>query len=420
MVKRKNNSIIFAVLFVVVLLSISFASANIFTDLWNSFNGKIINVPSITGYATSSGVICPSPAVYGTSVGCVNLMAGSAAFVPPPNATRNDSYSCSQGYACYVCNSGYVWNGNKCTIRNVSELPDSTSTIRNVSELPDSTINFCSQHNCVISPGVIINDNEGEAFSISSVNSSYVSLNYYPGGYLNSVETSDFIQPQRTFYIFPSGMFVFPTAIFNLSQIPSGRISIPSSYKGGLITAFTYAQVNSCFNTSTEDNVCLLSPGGSANGFSVGLINSKGVIINYNGENSTFLEMYGNNTYKFKSGVSVTFGEILPSENITRGHKEATLVSIDYSVNDLKVSNSTNSSTMSCTSGCVSNGECLPIGYRQNGEYCAANGSFVPQLGSNAACENNFECGGNVCVNNQCVSQNIIQQILNWLAKLFG
>ena len=42
MKREKNKTLIFVVVFVFVLLSFSFVSANIFSDLWGKFTGKII------------------------------------------------------------------------------------------------------------------------------------------------------------------------------------------------------------------------------------------------------------------------------------------------------------------------------------------------------------------------------------------
>jgi len=51
MKREKNKTIIFAVFLFLVFLSLTFASANIFTDLWGRFTGKVINAPSVSGNA---------------------------------------------------------------------------------------------------------------------------------------------------------------------------------------------------------------------------------------------------------------------------------------------------------------------------------------------------------------------------------
>jgi len=77
-----------------------------------------------------------------------------------------------------------------------------------------------------------------------------------------------------------------------------------------------------------------------------------------------------------------------------------------------------------CENSCplVQRGEtkCYPFGYRKSGQYCSDQGDFVNQKGSNKFCENNFECQSNVCVDDQCISQGLIRQIISWFRRLFG
>jgi hypothetical protein len=67
-----------------------------------------------------------------------------------------------------------------------------------------------------------------------------------------------------------------------------------------------------------------------------------------------------------------------------------------------------------CDSGCSLNGKCYPYNNRKGENYCAVGGTWSPQLESGEACDNNFECGTNICVSNQCIEGNIIQKILAW------
>jgi len=69
--------------------------------------------------------------------------------------------------------------------------------------------------------------------------------------------------------------------------------------------------------------------------------------------------------------------------------------------------------------GCLSNSKCYPSGYKKSGLYCSDNYEFVEQIKSEGVCDNNFECKSNVCVSNQCVSEGLIQKILNWFKNLF-
>jgi hypothetical protein len=69
-----------------------------------------------------------------------------------------------------------------------------------------------------------------------------------------------------------------------------------------------------------------------------------------------------------------------------------------------------------CT-GCNKDDKCYPIGYRQSGEFCSHVDVFKVQLGSDSACDNNFECSSNVCVANKCVSPSMLENIFSWFKK---
>ena len=73
-----------------------------------------------------------------------------------------------------------------------------------------------------------------------------------------------------------------------------------------------------------------------------------------------------------------------------------------------------------CKDSCPSGDSCLPIGYRQKGEFCSGEGVFKTQFESEVQCDNNFECSSNLCIENQCVSGSLIQKILDWFKNVFG
>jgi thiol-disulfide isomerase/thioredoxin len=73
-----------------------------------------------------------------------------------------------------------------------------------------------------------------------------------------------------------------------------------------------------------------------------------------------------------------------------------------------------------CKDSCPLDGKCYPFGYRKEGKYCSDEGVFKEQSKENAACENNFECSTNVCVDGKCISSGLIQKIMSWFRKLFG
>jgi hypothetical protein len=88
---------------------------------------------------------------------------------------------------------------------------------------------------------------------------------------------------------------------------------------------------------------------------------------------------------------------------------------------DINNENIVTSSEVICGDNeCKTNDVCYPLGFRKSGEYCSENNRFLLQLGTNAQCNNNFECGSNVCVSGQCIETSFIQKILEWFRKLFG
>ena len=73
-----------------------------------------------------------------------------------------------------------------------------------------------------------------------------------------------------------------------------------------------------------------------------------------------------------------------------------------------------------CKDSCPLEEKCYPFGYRKDGKYCSDEGAFKEQLKENVACENNFECSTNVCVDGKCMSSSLIQMIMNFFKSLFG
>ncbi len=73
-----------------------------------------------------------------------------------------------------------------------------------------------------------------------------------------------------------------------------------------------------------------------------------------------------------------------------------------------------------CNFGCKIENDCVEVGYRTSEKYCGLGNELLLQLSDNAQCNNNFECGSNVCVSGQCVETSLIQKILEWFRKLFA
>jgi hypothetical protein len=72
-------------------------------------------------------------------------------------------------------------------------------------------------------------------------------------------------------------------------------------------------------------------------------------------------------------------------------------------------------------SGCIMDKNCYSFGFRKSGKFCSdSNSQFIEQKQADSSCENNFECSSNVCVSSQCVSEGLLQKILNWFKRLFG
>jgi len=69
-----------------------------------------------------------------------------------------------------------------------------------------------------------------------------------------------------------------------------------------------------------------------------------------------------------------------------------------------------------CLGGCMEEEVCYPIGYRRGGEFCQGE-IFVEQLPAGKQCDNNFECGSNVCISGQCISPSLIERILEWFRR---
>lgn len=71
-------------------------------------------------------------------------------------------------------------------------------------------------------------------------------------------------------------------------------------------------------------------------------------------------------------------------------------------------------------SGCVLEDECYPYGFRLDEDYCSVSGEFVMQFEDESICANHFECGSNLCIDNQCVESGLFTRIANWFRNLFG
>ena len=64
--------------------------------------------------------------------------------------------------------------------------------------------------------------------------------------------------------------------------------------------------------------------------------------------------------------------------------------------------------------------ECSQLGYRKDNQYCTDNLEWTNQKSADEACENNFECDSNLCINDKCISSSVFQRFLRWLNRIFG
>jgi len=80
----------------------------------------------------------------------------------------------------------------------------------------------------------------------------------------------------------------------------------------------------------------------------------------------------------------------------------------------------TNQTQIICN-GCILENSCVAVGYRNKGKYCDINTKdFKTQTKEGLECQNNFECLSNVCVSEKCISQNLLNKVLEWFKNLFS
>ena len=101
------------------------------------------------------------------------------------------------------------------------------------------------------------------------------------------------------------------------------------------------------------------------------------------------------------------------------GEEIDVVTSIDNEPVEIPENDEENKITYICQ-GCELDNKCYPLGYRKSGEYCSDDLVFVEQSNKESACENNFECGSNLCVDSQCIEEGFFRKIMNWFKRLFG
>ena len=69
--------------------------------------------------------------------------------------------------------------------------------------------------------------------------------------------------------------------------------------------------------------------------------------------------------------------------------------------------------------GCVDEGICRPIGNRKDNDYCDTDFNLKVQKFVKEICSNDYECKGNVCENDECITLNSLQKMIRWIKNKF-
>lgn len=144
-------------------------------------------------------------------------------------------------------------------------------------------------------------------------------------------------------------------------------------------------------------------------------------------EAESYIFLFGAVTSPISENLKVTIKEISINEEIP---EESTaiieLVEINNIINPtsetgpLDVPEDDGGGNIYGCNGCQLNEICYPLGYRKSGEYCSDSLEFVSQLNGGVACDNNFECSSNLCIDDSCVEAGFFQKIINWFKRVFA
>jgi hypothetical protein len=73
-----------------------------------------------------------------------------------------------------------------------------------------------------------------------------------------------------------------------------------------------------------------------------------------------------------------------------------------------------------CEDSCFLEGECYSFGSIKPGYYCSDQGYFLEQKEDETACENNFECQSDVCLDSICINKGVLQKLLDLIKDIFS
>lgn len=505
----KNKALVFVVFTAIfILISVSFASASIFTDLWGKFTGKVISAPQHQSFQGLPLCDTESTAVqYCKEKGYETGKAGAAysggqcaeykdgewllyqsnsvmdakCFNTEPNDTKSnmtesnvtshwtewynrDSPSGSGDWELLsslgdVCNgqkivgvecqttSGVDSNKTGQTVSCSTTSGFSCQNSQNPSGCLDYKVRFeCGANN--IAPTIGCSLNKDGTLSCVVEKSGVINASLQNVTYVISVP---YLDSNEKVKLIVNGENTDTLQIGDSYKLKDGAFVkiidvLFQSYQGGVdyvkfILSPTSVAEDSCKDSDGGLNYNfkgILSVGNQTIGTDSCLNSTTGTLMEYFCySNTTINYIFHNCEYgcldgACKTGSNETYGNIseYPESNNTESNKtfiepNGTIIFIEpnATTGPIKLnnteSNETTKTSLFCN-GCDLDTFCYPLGYRKEGNYCSGNKTFIPQLKSDDSCENNFECGSNVCANGKCVSGSLIQSILDWFSNLFG
>lgn len=467
-----QKRLIFASFFLLILIvSVSFASAYMFPDAWKKITGKVTNdnascIPDggiddtlgltncCSGVAVEGSTLCSNQADWFTTwKSCTQICGSIGVTVPkcPYGPTGTPWCPCPAGttnngiYGIGVCN-GTASNQTNSTNLYCTDTDGGKNIyvkgITNGKACPNCWNIVNQPDTCAIGGINIGSDNSSASYGSNdscSGSNCYV-LEYWPDTSTGYCDNS-FLQC-------PNGCLNGACIATNTINQTTYNITSPGIYN---------IQEGSTINLAgVYGNVTMISGNGTDSSFEVDINAGRSGYCSFT-QNSTSAKctLYSPTTSSPVLTVTI-LGEFIDNENTS--FSKATIDVEYYTSNPINQTNVTrvgacqtdsDCSVGICVSGqcmvsgtnqivspittpqslsegatcvgCEFNNNCYPYGYRLNGQYCSVDAkAFVSQLSSSESCQNNFECGSNVCVSGQCISQTVFQQFLKWLGRLFS
>lgn len=444
------------VLILAVLISLSFASANIFSDLWNQITGHATATAVCGNGIKETGELCdyaasdPTNNPYGDqcSTNCwVNGAPpywsgcrgnGANVCVDAPGVTDQyyiDHPNCIAATTCaglfYNCNGivcpppSTTTPGSWCSVSELDTISciyqDNTYSIQRGIGC-NFTINGLA---VTLSPDLSQPVTLSDGVQVSGAQNETCSSNPFSLYFSNSSGSTQIPlpPPENTSTVFWCGNGIVDQSTEQCDGNDLGGKTCSSlGYSGGTLKC-----------TST----CILDTSQCTNGTFTGYIFRAGFIFSVQyayGVTGAQCVITGDPvdcssgsvTYGSQTGITCTVSnslyqifsgaECIPKNNTSQNQTSNNTPNATAQGTTTQTGTDQN---LTCD-GCKTD-HCYPFGYRKSGQYCSVNSlSFVQQLPESASCQNNFECGSNLCLNSQCVSQSLIQKIIDWINGLLG